>query len=537
MKNDQYWKKRFVILEKAQENTGYKYTKTLEQEYKKAIYNIEKDITKWYTRLAVNNETTLDEAKKILNTSELQEFKWTVEEYIKRGQENGISQQWAKELENASARVHISRLDALKVNVQNEIEQLYGKQGKGVNNLERNIYMDTYYHSAYEIQKGLNVGWNVPRLEEDNIGKILSKPWTTDNLTFSDRIWKNKNELIGRLQAEFTQVLIRGGDLTSVINTISKRMNVDKSKAGRLVMTESAFFSSLAQKDCFDELGVKKYEMVATLDTRTSEICQELDGKVFNMKDYAPGITAPPFHVWCRSSTCPYFEDNQGERAVRGEDGNTHYISSNIKYKEWYNKYVDREEGIASNRKNSNTETKDVSSKKNAIIEQSFNNKNIKQIALNTNIESIKVGGNKSYHRKANLVFKDGYDKHTVLHEIGHAVDYNNKWISSSKNFVEAINIDRQQISNDLSKYKNLIKKNEQYAELSDIIGGITDNKIVGRYKHSKQYWKKPNKLEREVFAQLFSLAGDDDIYQLEVFQKYLPNVFKEFDNLMRRLL
>ena len=65
----------------------------------------------------------------------------------------------------------------------------------------------------------------------------------------------------------------------------------------------------------------------------------------------------------------------------------------------------------------------------------------------------------------------------------------------------------------------------------------MTDNKIVGRYKHKKSYWKQPNKLQRETFAQLFTMAGEDDFEQLEVIQKYLPNTFKAFDKLIGRLL
>lgn len=85
--------------------------------------------------------------------------------------------------------------------------------------------------------------------------------------------------------------------------------------------------------------------------------------------------------------------------------------------------------------------------------------------------------------------------------------------------------------------YKNIIKNNSNCVELSDIMSGITNNEIRGRYKHSNKYWKKPNKLEREIFAQMFTTAGNNDLQQLEIFQKYFPNIFREFDNLIRRLL
>ncbi|MDD4164931.1 MAG: minor capsid protein [Eubacteriales bacterium] len=60
-------------------------------------------------------------------------------------------------------------------------------------------------------------------------------------------------------------------------------------QAGRLVMTESTYFSSQSQKDAFNSLDVEKFEIVATLDSRTSAICQDLDGQVFDMKDFEPG--------------------------------------------------------------------------------------------------------------------------------------------------------------------------------------------------------------------------------------------------------
>lgn len=47
------------------------------------------------------------------------------------------------------------------------------------------------------------------------------------------------------------------------------------------------------QKDCFNDLGVEKYVIVATFDDRTADICQELDGQVFDMKDYEVGSTSP----------------------------------------------------------------------------------------------------------------------------------------------------------------------------------------------------------------------------------------------------
>ncbi|MGX9755997.1 minor capsid protein [Clostridioides difficile] len=341
MKHKDYWRKRFEQLEEAQNNQSVKYYLELEKQYKLAMNSIEKDILSWYNRFVENEGISLLEAKKLLNTRELEEFKWSVEEYIKYGKENAINQNWMKELENASTRVHITRLEALKLQIQQQVEVLYGNEIDSIDKLMRDIYTSGYYHTAFNVQQGVNVGWSLMSLDTNRINKVISKPWATDGLNFSERIWgKHRPALINELHTKLTQSIIRGENPKNLVNDFAKRFNVFKSQAKNLIMTESAFFASASRKDCFNDLDVEKYEIVVTLDLKTSNICRELDGKVFDIKDYETGTTAPPFHCRCRTTTAPFFSDEEGYRAARGEDGKTYYVPSSMKYNEWYEKYV-----------------------------------------------------------------------------------------------------------------------------------------------------------------------------------------------------
>jgi hypothetical protein len=56
------------------------------------------------------------------------------------------------------------------------------------------------------------------------------------------------------------------------IKAIAAKMKTSQGQAGRLVMTESAYFASQSQKDAFNALDVERFEIVATLDSHTSEI-------------------------------------------------------------------------------------------------------------------------------------------------------------------------------------------------------------------------------------------------------------------------
>lgn len=344
MNNGEYWKKRFELLEQAAHQQGVQCYADIEKQYRQAQKTLEGQIAAWYQRFASNNGVTLAEAKRMLNAKELAELKWDVNQYIQYGQENAINGTWVKQLENASARFHISRLEALKLQTQQSIEVMFGNQLDSIDSTMRNVYKSGYYHTAYEIQKGVGVGWDFSALDDKQISKVINKPWAVDGKNFSERIWGNRQKLVNELNNTLTQNIILGKDPQKAIDEIARKMNTSKTNAGRLVMTEEAFFSSAAQKDCFTELDVEQFEIVATLDSHTSDICRGMDGKHFPMSEWKVGVTAPPFHVHCRSTTVPYFDDEfdaVGERAARDEEtGKTYFVPGNMTYKEWEKSFV-----------------------------------------------------------------------------------------------------------------------------------------------------------------------------------------------------
>ena len=117
-RSDEYWKARMMELEEEQYQKSAEYFEDIREQFKIAQLSIQADIEKWYYRLADNNGISYAAAKKLLKKGELEEFKWTLEQYIQKGRENAVSEEWMKELENASARYHINYLEALKLQVQ-----------------------------------------------------------------------------------------------------------------------------------------------------------------------------------------------------------------------------------------------------------------------------------------------------------------------------------------------------------------------------------------------------------------------------------
>ena len=338
-----YWKGRFDQIEQAANNKSVKHIRQLEKKYQKATQEIDTKINAWYSRIAKNNEVSMTEARRLLTSSELREFKWTVQDYIKAGQENALDQRWMKELENASAKFHISRLEALKLEIRHQIEQALAGGQEDMYGVLADVYSDTFYHSCFEVQKGIGVGFDVSKLDDKQVSKLINKPWSVTGENFSTNVWKNKTKLINTLDQELTRMILTGETPQKAIQNIKKAMNTSLSNAKRLVLTEQAYFTSLAQKDAYAELDVEEYEIVSTLDNRTCSDCGEFDGKHFSMNEMSPGVNAPPFHPYCRCTTCPYYDDEFtiGERIAKDEDGNYYEVPEKMTYEEWKEAFVD----------------------------------------------------------------------------------------------------------------------------------------------------------------------------------------------------
>lgn len=341
MRNADYWRGRFSILEDSAHREAQRTIQDMEELYLDAQRSVQKEIESWYARFAVNNQISLTDARKWLTAGQLEEFHWSVEQYIKIGEQAGLDAAWLKKLENASARFHISRLEAVQTGIQQQLELLYGNQVDSLDALLKKVVGNGYTHTAFEVQKGVGLGWDITGLDQKKLETLLSKPWTTDGRTFRDRCWLNKNDLVGSVSKSLTQGLLRGDSPSKITTAIQKQFGVHRYKAGRLVNTETTYFNAVATKECYKDLDVEMVEIIETLDSHTCSICGGLDGKVIPISQYEPGVTVPPFHPNCRGTTAPAIDPKYaGERAARNADGDVYYVPAKMKYADWVQTFV-----------------------------------------------------------------------------------------------------------------------------------------------------------------------------------------------------
>ncbi len=75
---------------------------------------------------------------------------------------------------------------------------------------------------------------------------------------------------------------------------------------------------------------------MATLDSRTSLACRELDGKDFAVAEARAGVNYPPMHPRCRSTTIEHDPDGKADWFTSGQA-----MQENMSYEGWFEKHRD----------------------------------------------------------------------------------------------------------------------------------------------------------------------------------------------------
>lgn len=574
MKSKEYWQKRYMLIEGLNNTQGINIKADIDKAFRMAENGIQSEIEKWYSRIADNNGVSISKARRMLTNRELEEFKWDLADYIKHGEENNINGKWIKELENASGRWHINRLEALKLRVQQKAEEAFGNEVDSIDRFARDAYMRGYYRTAYEIQKGLGLGWNVGVLDDAAIDEIIKKPWCPDGKNFSSRIWTRKAQMVDELHRELLRTTLLGEHPTKAIDRMLKYVDNSfgnaRHAAGRLAMTEAAYFGSKGQQDSFNMLGVEEYEIVATLDNSTSKICREMDGKHFPMSEYKAGVTAPPFHPYCRTCTCPYFDDKFTEkdiRSARNEEGEVYHVPAVMKYEEWKKKYV---KAIASDKKTGIMESELGKFKEKVqdiqyvgkdyykLLKNKFSHASDEaKTVFNKFIPSGSVAeydyNNVAYYDKKTQKIHMSYKADmknkgaTYFHEHGHMVDDLAGGISKSEEFRTLIEKDANQYRINYGKQKRLgtydkidkaisleLNNMHRHSAVSDIFQGITRGNINGVAGHLYGYWDNEDNITAEAFAHMFEAEFDKTRYA--ELDKYFPNAHQWFKERLKEM-
>ena len=238
-------------------------------------------------------------------------------------------------------RARIQRYQQVEKQIAQQCNALYKAQVARTTAALQNVASSAYYHTIFNLQQQTGLGFDFAQFPKTQIDRLLAAHWV--GTSYSQRIWGNTNTLAKHLKDELLISLLSGRSNAKTMKAIRDRFGTNSYCAWRLVRTESTYIANAAIGKGYEEAGIERYRFLATLDSRTSEECAELDGKVFDLKDRKPGTNYPPMHPFCRSTTLAEFGAGTLEglqRRAKDADGNTIKVPADMTYKEWAKEHI-----------------------------------------------------------------------------------------------------------------------------------------------------------------------------------------------------
>lgn len=256
MANSKYWQSRLQKIAHSAYNDQEKRNLALLKTYKDTYNDIQGQLDELYRKYAENE---------VLSTTEMYKF---------------------------------NRMNDLQKNIKVAVKSLGQDEEKFLGKSLYTNYKDVYQNTGQFIKDNSSVKIDWSMLPDKEIEKAITQNWSGE--MFSDRIWKNKDRLVKKLNNTIVSGIAQGKSGNDMASDIKDAMGTGVFESVRLVRTETMHIINSAQLDTYKKAGASKAIWIAAEDERTCEECGELDGQSFDIED-APDC---PAHANCRCTIC-----------------------------------------------------------------------------------------------------------------------------------------------------------------------------------------------------------------------------------------
>lgn len=310
--DSKYWIQRALQQEQNAQIVSDRYMANVGRQLASYRQDLISEIETFYARYAKDHKMSHAEAKRYLRDNEMKEFQGVT---LEKFRAMALNPDTPTPLLDALAYRHrISRKEALLAEIERKTAELYGGKNGIADNVTNNL-SEVYVKGKIQQMKNL-ADFGIVEKPILNLKAVRSKLATNwSGQEFSERIWGQSQRTFNSIQKVIDQGLTGGWSVDRMSKELILRTGVAYSQAETLVRTETTFYNNLATLDTIKDLGGEYYEIVAVLDTRTSDICRHENKKIYPISEYKAGQTAPPFHVRCRSTIMPSHQSKDGEKS------------------------------------------------------------------------------------------------------------------------------------------------------------------------------------------------------------------------------
>ena len=301
LSNKSYWLKRSEELDKVATKVEKEVMKELSALYRDAFRSIEKEVNDFMMKYAVDHKLDYATVTQMLTPIDLAEYNQKIEELYAMYRDTG-SEYIKIEIDRLNARAKITRLQALQDAINVELTKVTHEYQMTLEDTLIGLFTEQYK----EVSELLGI--MAPVINREAIKTIIEYPYA--GKMFSDRIWDNKDALVKHIKQNLTAGIIRGDSIQKMSRQLKKDLNVLYYQAERLVRTETNYAMNQGHLKGYADSGVvEKYEFLAAIDSRTSKLCKNQNGKVYKLSEATVGVNYPPVHCNCRSTVIPILED------------------------------------------------------------------------------------------------------------------------------------------------------------------------------------------------------------------------------------
>lgn len=341
MKNNNYWINRANERMVSYIDDADKVSDEIARAYYRASEQLKTDAAKIFGKFQIDGGLTEAQARALLNKIPNADLNSSLRALI-----NMLPADARRDALNAvnapAYAARIRNLEQLQRDIDIRINQLAQFQYEKSTDFFIDATNNAYNRTLFDLQKGTGYAFQTSGMPKKALEEILKQNWSGAH--YSQRIWANTGDLSGQLKRELLSGFLSGSSSAKMSKTLQERFGVGAFEARRLVRTETNYMANQAEQQSYKESGIDQYEFLATLDSNTSTICQELDGKRFDVDKSTPGENCPPMHPNCRSTTIAVIGDEELEglkrRARDPITGETYTVPTDMNYADWKKKYV-----------------------------------------------------------------------------------------------------------------------------------------------------------------------------------------------------
>lgn len=298
-----YWRKREEENRKRLIKSNKKFMRELNKNHINAMKDIQKEVDAFYGRYASKEGITMELARQRVTKINIEDYAAKAKRYVK---EKNFTPTANEEMRLYNVTMRINRLELLKKNIELELLALYSN--------EEVMILDHFTKEAlYEYERlsgilGVTVSSRKKALES-----LINSSFK--NATWSTRLWDNQDALKLSLNRELNRAMMQGLNSKDTAKVIRDQFGASVENSERLMVTEQARIRTQIFEDSAKQMGFEEYEYLA--EPTACDICADLDGQIFKLKDMEIGVNACPMHPRCMCAHANHMDRDEWDEDLK----------------------------------------------------------------------------------------------------------------------------------------------------------------------------------------------------------------------------